>query len=135
MLIMNTNHDFLIWKRFVSTQWEIIRSTRRTTDVVLLNVPTNKMFLFMQMWHHLVIFIFYCLCWLKSSLTHLHKWYYLIDWKDHISSPSDGLNNFSYLTYNEKTLSIINFACVQCICSKNSMWPLEYGPRIVCILE
>ena len=44
---------------------EIIRSTRRTTDVVLLDLPTNKMFLFMQMWHHLIIFIFYSLCWLE----------------------------------------------------------------------
>ena len=91
------------------------------------------MLLFMQIWYHLIIFIFYSLCWLGSSLTHLHKWHYLIGWEDHISSTPDEPNNFFYLTYNEKTLSIINFACVQWICSKNSMWPLEYAPRIVCI--
>ena len=37
---------------------EIIRSTKKTIDVVLPNLPTNKILLFMQMWHYLVIFIF-----------------------------------------------------------------------------
>ena len=41
--------------------WEIIRSIRRTADVVFLDFITNKMLLFMQIWHHLVIFIFYSL--------------------------------------------------------------------------
>ena len=41
---------------------EIIRSIRRTTNMVLLDLSTNKILLFMQMWHHLRIFIFYSLC-------------------------------------------------------------------------
>ena len=38
---------------------EIIKSTKRTADVVLHDLPTNKMLLFMQMWYHLVIFFFF----------------------------------------------------------------------------
>ena len=82
--------------------WKIIRSTKRTTDVVLLNLPTNKMLLFKQMWHHLIIFIFYSLCWLGSSLTHLHKWHYLIGWEDHISSSLGGSNNFLFVWYGSQ---------------------------------
>ena len=37
---------------------KIIRSTKRTINVVLLDLPTNKKMLYMQMWHHLVIFYF-----------------------------------------------------------------------------
>ena len=67
--------------------------------MVLSNLPTNKIPLFMQMWHHLVMFIFHSLCWLRNSLTHLHKWHYLIGWEDHSNSPPGGSNNFSLFTH------------------------------------
>ena len=75
---------------------EIIRSTKRIADMVFLDLSTNKMILFMWMWHPLVICIFYSLCWLGSSLAHLNKWHYLIGWKDHINSPLGEPNNLSY---------------------------------------
>ena len=85
------------WTYIMSNLRENIRSTRRTVDEVLPNLSTNKMLLFMQMWHDLVILIFNSLYWLGSSLTHLYKWHYLIDWEDHINSTPDRPNNFSLL--------------------------------------
>ena len=70
--------------------------TKRTADVVLLNFSTNKMLLFIQMWHQLVIFIFYFF-----ADSEIHTYIYIDDIislvrKDHISSPTDVNNNFSW---------------------------------------
>ena len=51
-----------VWERNNGQKWnfeisEIIRSTGRTVDVVFPDLSTNKILLFMHMWHHLVIFI------------------------------------------------------------------------------
>ena len=57
--------NFKIWGSFFILEGvmygEIIRTTRKTNEVVLPDFLTNKILLFMQMWHHLVIFIFYSL--------------------------------------------------------------------------
>ena len=62
------------------------------------------------MWRHLVSFIFYSLCWLGSSLTHLHRWHCLISWEDHVSSPPYRSNNFSFTTFSQQINTNSSFA-------------------------
>ena len=83
---------------YPSNRGEIIRSIRRTADVVLLDLSTNKMQLFMQMWHHLIIFISYSMCWLGNSHIHLHRWYHLIVQ----GAPRAGSTSFGALGENFK---------------------------------
>ena len=62
------------------------------------------------MWCHLVSFIFYSLCWLGSSLIHLHRWHCLISWEDHVSSPPYGSNNFSFTIFSQQINTNSSFA-------------------------
>lgn len=104
---LEVRNTILVWPREGDNTYvnsvcrEIIKPIRRTVDVVLHDLPTKKMLLFMKMWYHLIIF--YSLCWLRNSLTYLHRWHRIINWKDHISSSPSGSNNFSCLS----TISII----------------------------
>ena len=92
-------------------------------DMILLNFPINKTLLFMQMWHHLVIF-FYPLCCLGSSHIHLHIWYHLIIREDHINSFTGVNNNFSNLWVSNSVGMLMLITWVGVILMEPTEFPL-----------
>lgn len=87
---------------------ENIRSTGRTAKMVLLVLLADKTLLFMQMWHHLVVFFLKkkFLCWLRVWLTHLYTLYYFIGWEEgHFSSLPSVPNTFLRMRTSLQKLS------------------------------
>ena len=102
-----------VWERNSGQKWnfeipEIIRSTRRTVDVVFPDLSTNKILLFMHMWHYLVIFInffwgnvifIFLFLVLIRKLTRTFAYICINDIllvkEDYINSPPDVNNDFS----------------------------------------